>query len=137
MGREFWAFALDGAVEPRGEPLTDLWAGVPPRGPRPEETQEIETGTLLESPAWAVGGRRYALEEHRFNPVRARVRAGVRVRFLNSGEIPHTIAARDGSWSTETLDPATWGFVTFDEPGTFLFHCVEHPWAIGELTVEP
>ena len=28
------------------------------------------------------------------------------------------------------------GYVTFDEPGTFLYHCTDHPWAIGEITVE-
>ena len=28
-------------------------------------------------------------------------------------------------------------YVTFDEPGTFLYHCEIHPWAIGEITVDP
>ncbi|MYD86050.1 MAG: hypothetical protein F4Y14_07635 [Acidobacteria bacterium] len=52
-------------------------------------------------------------------------------------EIPHTPAARDGSWSTGTLNPGLWGFVTFDEPGTFLYHCEDHPWMVGEITVDP
>ena len=58
------------------------------------------------------------------------------MRFINNGEMSHTIAARDGSWSTGTLPPALMGYVTFDEPGTFLYHCTDHPWAIGEVTVE-
>jgi len=29
------------------------------------------------------------------------------------------------------------GTVTFDQIGTFLFHCDEHPWALGEITVVP
>ena len=69
--------------------------------------------------------------------MRALVNVGQRVQFVNNGEIAHTVAARDGSWSTATLEPATWEFMTFDEPGTFLYHCTDHPWAIGELTVEP
>jgi len=137
MGRELWAFSLDGTVPPRGVPTEDPWADLPARGPRPRETRQIETATLIESPAWAVGGRRYALEEHRFSPVRALVNVGERVQFVNNGEIAHTVAARDGSWSTATLEPATWEFMTFDEPGTFLYHCTDHSWAIGELTVEP
>ena len=138
VGGELWAFALDGDVPARpaaAEPLDDLvrWIGPPPR-----ETDAIETATLVENPvAWSVGGRRNAINEHAFNPVRALVTAGARVRFVNNGETSHTVAARDGSWSTGALAPATSGYVTFDEPGTFLYHCTDHPWAIGEVTVEP
>ena len=77
------------------------------------------------------------IEEHAFNPVRARVAGGDRVRFLNNGQLTHTIAARDGSWFTGPIRPAAWTYVTLEEPGTFLYHCTVHPWAIGEITVEP
>ena len=137
MGRELWAFGLDGTEPARGVPVEDPWADLPPRGSAPRETRQIETATLIESPSWAVGGRRYAIEEHGFNPIRALVTVGTRVRFVNNGEIAHTVAARDGSWTTGTLEPATWEFVTFDEPGTLLYHCTDHLWAIGEITVEP
>ncbi len=138
VGGELWAFALDGDVPARPaatEPLDDLvrWIGPPPRA-----TDTVETATLVENPiAWSVGGRRNAINEHAFNPVRARVGVGTRLRFVNNGTMTHTIAARDGSWTTEALAPAMSGYVTFDEPGTFLYHCTEHPWAIGEITVEP
>ena len=137
VGGELWAFTLDGGVPERPaaeEPLDDLvrWIGPPPRA-----TDTVETATLVENPiAWSVGGRRNAINEHAFNPVRALVRVGARLRFVNNGETSHTIAARDGSWSTGLLAPAMSAYVTFDEPGTFLYHSVEHPWAIGEITVE-
>ncbi len=137
MGRELWAFALGGGVAARGEAPADPWADLAPSGPAPRATDEIETATLMENPSWSVGGRRYAIDEHAFNPVRSLVTAGARVRFVNNGEMPHTVAARDGSWTTGALLPATWGVVTFDEPGTFVYHCTEHPWAVGEITVEP
>ena len=79
----------------------------------------------------------YGTDEHGFNPVRALVTAGAPVRFINNGELAHTIAARDGSWRTSTLDPSMSEVVTFSELGTFLYHCTDHPWAIGEITVEP
>ena len=91
MGRELWAFGLDGTEPARGVPVEDPWADLPPRGSAPRETRQIETATLIESPSWAVGGRRYAIEEHGFNPIRALVTVGTRVRFVNNGEIAHKI----------------------------------------------
>ncbi len=61
----------------------------------------------------------------------------MRVQFINNGEIAHTVAARDGSWTNGTIAPGVFEYVTFDQPGTFLYHCTDHPWAIGEITVEP
>ena len=137
MGNELWAFALDGTVPERGtpgaEPPTDVDA---PFAPAPSETDTIETATLVANPFWAVGGTRNALDEHAFNPVHALVTGGTRVLFLNNGEMAHTIAARDGSWSTGTIQPGRWEHVTFDQPGTFLYHCTDHPWAIAEVTVQ-
>ena len=136
--RALWAFALDGDVPARGPAvpgeIDDLvrWIGPPPR-----ETDLVETGTLVENPSWSYGGPRNALNEHAFNPLRARVTAGDRLRFLNNGEMAHRVSARDGSWSTGTLAPGMSVYITFDEPGTFLYHCEIHPWAIGEITVDP
>ena len=138
MGSELWAFALDGTVPPRdvpsADPLSDLvrWTG-----PAPRETDAIETGTLRENPSWSLGGSRSALDEHAFNPQRAQVTAGTRVRFINNGEIEHTIEARDGSWTTGAIEPGLFEYVVFDTPGTFPFHCTDHPWALGEIAVAP
>ena len=137
MGRELWAFTLDGAVAARGEVPADPWADLAPSGPSPRATDAVETATLLVNPAWAVGGRRYQIDEYTFNPVRALVTAGARVQFRNNGDLPRTIVAQDGSWTTGRLEPATWAFVTFEHPGTFRYHCAEHPWAVGEIIVEP
>ena len=137
MGPDLWAFTLDGTVAARGEPVLDAWADYERPRPAPAETDVIETATLIEAPRGIAGGRRYGFDEHRFNPVRSLVSAGTRVRFVNNGAITHTIAARDGNWATATLEPATTAYVALDDPGTFLYHCTEHPWAIGEITVEP
>ena len=139
MGSELWAFSLDGDVPPRGEPVLDPWEDYEPARPAPRATSEIETATAIRSPTsnLVLGVPSYETDEHGFNPVRALVTAGVPVRFVNNGELEHTIAARDGSWSTAALGPNMSEFVTFDEPGTFLYHCTDHPWAIGEITVEP
>ena len=137
MGRELWAFTLDGTVAERAAPTSELTRDTSIEfGAAVRPTNQIETSTFVESRFGTVGGKRYAIEEHAFDPIRAQVAAGARVRFLNNGEIAHTIAARDGSWTTGTLEPARWAYVTFDQPGTIIYHCTDHPWAIGEITVE-
>ena len=136
MGPELWTFTLDGEVAARGEPTLDPWDGYERPQPTPTATRRIETATLIEGVRGMVGGTRYGFDEHRFNPVRALVTRGDRVLFVNNGESAHTIAARDGSWTTGTIEPAMSTYVTLDDVGTFLYHCTEHPWAIGQLTVE-
>ncbi len=126
-----------GTVPQRGDPDFDRSEGVAPGfASAPVETDTIETATLVENPFVMIGGKRNAIDEHTFNPMHARVTVGARVRFLNNGEMAHTIAARDGSWTTGELQPRRWEYVTFDRPGTFLYHCTDHPWAIGEITIE-
>ena len=50
----------------------------------------FEIATLVENPiAGSVGGRRNAINEHAFNPVRALVTVGTRVRFVNNGKMSH------------------------------------------------
>ena len=136
MGPELWAFTLDGTVPARGDPVLDPWENYERPRPAPIATSQIETATLIEGARGMVGGTRYGFDEHRFNPVRALVTQGARVQFVNNGEIAHTIAARDGSWSTGPIGPAMSAYVPLDETGTFLYHCTDHPWAIGQVTVE-
>ncbi len=97
------------------------------RAARPKEHLPTPTATLIESVRGMVGGTRYGFDEHRFNPVRALVTQGARLQFVNNGAVAHTIAARDGSWSTGRIDPAMSGYVTLDDAGTFLYHCTDHP----------
>ncbi len=53
--------------------------------PAVQPTNQVETSTLVESLSGTVGGKRYGIEEHAFNPIRAQVSVGARVRFLNNG----------------------------------------------------
>jgi quinohemoprotein ethanol dehydrogenase len=129
MGTALWAFKLGGTLA-QGSPLRPG-----PARPPGEDADQIETATLVLSADRGVG-RRYALDEHAFNPWRARVKAGAWVTFINNGRESHTVGAADGSWTTGRLGSAESGFVKFDEPGTFRYVCTEHPWAVGELIVD-
>ena len=130
-GSKVWAFALGGEL-PQADPIP------PPveedvRGPI-QDTNEIETLSLER----AFGhGSRYHLNEYAFNPYRARILAGSSVRFINNGYLPHTIVARDGSWTTGTLAPMQVATVTFDKPGSYIYFRKESPWSYGQIIVVP
>jgi plastocyanin len=130
MGSALWAFKIGGTVPPQA----------PPRAPgrlggAVEETDKIETSTLVQSAERGVG-RRYVVDEHAFNPVVAKVTRGSTVTFTNNGQLVHTIVAEDGSWSTGSLVSAESDYVKLDMAGTLTYHCKEHPWAIGRIVVE-
>ena len=138
MRTQLWAFKLGGTIPERDAPAPELLAGGDfGRGAAGRLTEEIETATLQRVSFGGAVGNRYAVGEHAFNPLRARVKLGTRVMFVNNGRIPHTVAAQNGVWTTGTLAPARSFYVTFDEPGTFIYHCTDHPWANGQVTVEP
>ena len=130
-GTALWSFKLGGSLPPRPAlpPVTN-------RAPLAEPTPQIETATLVQSADRGVG-RRFAVDEHAFSPVRARMNAGDYMTFMNNGQIPHTISGIDGTWTTGTLKTAESAQVKFDKPGTYRYSCREHPWAVGELTVTP
>lgn len=98
-------------------------------GGRP--TEEIETGSPLQVPFGGAVGRRYAIDEHAFNPLRARVKVGTQVMFVDNGRITHTVGAQDWGWSSPSLDPARTFHVTCDEPGTLVSRCTEHGGPLG------
>jgi alcohol dehydrogenase (cytochrome c) len=131
MGTALFAFKLGGTLQPGTAPRPG--GRVAARG---EETNEIETATLVQSADRGVGSR-YAMDEHAFNPVRARVKADRWLTFVNNGSETHTIAALDGSFSVATLKTAESASVKIAKAGTYRYACKEHPWAVGEVTVEP
>jgi mono/diheme cytochrome c family protein len=132
LGPTLWAFKLGGSLSEQPTRLP----GVNPDAERPgEPTAEIEATTLV-TPCCVQGGRRWAVDEYAFKPLRSRVRAGARVTFVNNGRLAHSFVSRDGSWKTGVLQPGQEAQLRFDAAGTYTFTCEAHPWSIGRITVE-
>ena len=125
-----WAFKIGGPLKPapdRQPPADELFSG------------PIADANLVETTALArdmgLTGARQMSDEYSFAPVRVRVKAGTSVTWINNGTTVHTVTARDGSWTTGPLKPIQAGVVRFDKPGTHIYTCKEHPWAVAELIV--
>jgi plastocyanin len=131
-GSSVWAFKLGGTIQPT-EAIQRPAASSETGGVVIVDTDHIETASLVRD--LGLSGQRYAIDEHRFNPTRARAKAGTFVRWINNGRTRHTIIAQDGSWTTGTIAPAQEASILFEKPGIYLYKCREHPWAIGQLTV--
>ena len=132
VGGSVWAFKLGGTLPERP---------APPIAPQEDfsgaiaDTATIDTTALSKDAG--ISGPHYMVDEYEFDPYRTRVTAGTRVTFRNNGTMTHTVVAEDGSWTSGTLKPLDVSTVLFDKPGTYIYHCKEHPWVYGELIVVP
>src|SRR5215217_3160484 len=70
-----------------------------------------------------------------FEPGTLTVPAGTTVTWTNTGNRPHTVTADDGSFDSGRLDPGEQFSQTFDQPGTFAYHCGFHPEMQGSIVV--
>jgi len=129
-GPSVWAFKLGGAIPPAAKQAASGRGNVGAIS----ETERIETSSLVRDNG--VNGQRYASDEYAFNPIRARIKEGSEVSWINNGRLIHTIVAQDGSWTTGSIKPGQQASVRFDKAGTYLYNCKEHPWSIGQLIVE-
>jgi plastocyanin len=70
-----------------------------------------------------------------FEPATVTVPAGATVTWTNTGSRPPTVTADDGSFDSGRLDPGEQFSQTFDQPGTFTYHCGFHPEMQGSIVV--
>src|SRR5215211_8479560 len=70
-----------------------------------------------------------------FEPGMLTVPAGATVSWTNAGSRTHTVTADDGSFDSGRLDPGEQFSQTFDQRGTFTYHCGFHPEMQGSIVV--
>src|SRR5829696_7449145 len=70
-----------------------------------------------------------------FEPATLSVPVSATVTWTNTGARPHTVTADDGSFDSGRLDPGEQFSQTFDQPGTFAYHCGFHPEMQGSIVV--
>lgn len=65
-----------------------------------------------------------------------RVAPGTTVTWVNRDPLVHTVTDDDGSFDSDSIEPdASWSR-TFDENGTFSYHCTPHPFMTGRVVVQ-
>jgi plastocyanin len=73
-----------------------------------------------------------------YEPKVVTVEVGTKVTWTNNGAVVHTATADDGKTfdSGNMQAKATFSF-TPAAPGTFAYHCRQHPWMKGTIIVQP
>ena len=129
-----WAFKLGGTVPPRPAPVapptTIAWSG------QVQDTAALSLGVVNNFNIQSAGDGSRGLTNTRSRRRGTRTKAGTLVTWKNTSTRPHTIAARDQSWTTGVIQPGTTGSAIIAKPGTYEYICTDHPWTIGQLIVE-
>jgi plastocyanin len=129
-------YALAAAV------VAALAAGAACFSERQEATSPAATGDCRLPLDSGVVGRTQvvvAIRNFAFVPAEVRVAPGTTVVWVNceGADIdPHTSTADGGAWDSGFLRPGESYSRTFDEAGSFSYHCTPHPFMRGTVAVE-
>ena len=134
INRAVWAFKIGGTVAPRPAPAAPptaiAWNG------QIVDTAIVNLGSATVFNIASAGRRLTWDDAYAVSPTRIKTKAGTLVTWKNTTMMAHTIASRDGSWTTGATPPGGSGSATIAKPGTYEYICSEHPWSIGQLIVE-
>jgi plastocyanin len=110
-----------------------------------EETGTTAGGGATEGAATSVTATGPAVQRaevqiasFKFLPPVIKVRTGGTVVFTNQDKAPHTATDRrdERAFNTDTLKTGETGELRFEEPGTYHYFCVFHPFMEGDIVVE-
>jgi len=86
--------------------------------------------------ALAAGPAAVAIDNFAFAPDTLTVAAGTTVTWTNNDDIPHTVRATDGSFTSRPMDSGDHYSFTFAKPGVYTYFCSIHPKMVGKVIVK-
>ncbi len=75
------------------------------------------------------------IEGFAYHPADLTIPAGTAVTWTNKDSAPHTSTSDDSVWDSGPLSQGDSYTHTFDQPGTFNYHCAIHTSIKGTITV--
>jgi quinohemoprotein ethanol dehydrogenase len=137
MGRALWAFKLAGSLAARpAPPLPQRVTGFDGMVHTfsKDGSAEITIG-VGKTENWSPQSPGAVLDESGIVPLRTSAEANVDIKWTNRGAVPHTIAARDGSWKVGPIAPGSSVRMSISKPGSYVFSSLEAPWSAGQLII--
>jgi plastocyanin len=84
-----------------------------------------------------LGPNQIAIQNFAFNPSTLTVKAGTTVTWTNLDSTNHPVASDTGVFNSGTLNNGQSYSYTFNQTGSYPYHCTVHPSMTGTITVEP
>jgi plastocyanin len=75
------------------------------------------------------------IDNFSFRPQTLTVAVGTTVIWTNRDDIPHTVVSDDGVFKSKARDTDEKFSYTFDQAGTYPYHCSIHPKMTGHVVV--
>jgi plastocyanin len=70
-----------------------------------------------------------------FTPQRITVAPGQTVTWTNTDSVAHTVTEDKSAWDSRSIAVGAMFQHTFDQAGTFTYHCAIHPFMTGTVVV--
>jgi plastocyanin len=83
-----------------------------------------------------LGANTIAIQNFAFNPATLTVKAGTTVTWTNLDSTNHPVASDTGVFNSGTLNNGQSYSFTFNQTGSYPYHCTVHPSMTGTVIVE-
>ena len=94
---------------------------------QPAPTEVIQEEEVATEEAGMTGKASIEIKNFTFGPKTITVKKDTKVTFANQDSVSHTATSDDGSFDTGLLAKGESQSITFDEAGTYNYHCTPHP----------
>ncbi len=89
------------------------------------------------APATAAGtSASVSIKNFSFDPAALTISKGTAVTWTNNDSVAHTATADGGAFDSGNLDQGKSFSFTFNQSGTFAYHCAIHPYMKAQITVK-
>lgn len=106
-----------------------------PTSPTPTPTPSPTTPTGPVSSVSVVSGAT-TMTTTAYSPNPITVARGTTVQWVNNDNTTHTSTANGGAWNSGPLAPGGQFSFTFQNAGSFPYHCTIHPNMVGTVNVQ-
>ena len=102
------------------------------------KSQKTTSSSVAESvtEGEAVEKAEVTISNFSFSPKTVKVKVGGSVTWTNKDNVSHTITADNGEFNTDPISNGQSKTLTFDQKGTFTYHCTPHPNMKATVVVE-
>lgn len=124
--------APSGTQSSKAEPSSSSAAPSKPEAPSSPVKEPRESGPSVKQPETVT----VEIINFEFTPAEIEVTLGSKVKFINYDDVEHSAVADDGQFDTGMLAKDESMTVTFNEAGTFSYHCNPHTAMTGKIIVK-